>query len=216
MESFCFLVVLICSLSFTGEVLIAQKGASGTPMPPGFAHGTTIGNALSALRLGYLHPSDGIVGTAIYCFPITDEAIGLRNPHPDESLERIWERTKIGGYNRGAMFHIVAGGGILLTDTPRNCVVPPGTAAKKRGQFGLSSGIAQYYSVTFAIDPLVHHLDEDLDRLGYSQDLHRALMNAVEFSAGASPQPEIPDDSAVAIANTLVAYNCHGPWKDGV
>ena len=110
--------------------------------------------------------SPGIVGTAIYCFPITDESIGLRNPHPDESLERVWERTKIGGYNRGAMFHIVAGGGILLNETPRNCVVPLGTAAKKRDQFGLSSGIAQYYSVTFAIDPLVHHLDEDLDRLG--------------------------------------------------
>ena len=99
-------------------------------MPDGFAHGTTIANALSALRAGHLLPSPGILGRAIYAFPITSNTIGVQNYHPDEALEQAWTRTTRGGYNAGALFHMIAAGGILLKDTPGNCVVPAGTAAK--------------------------------------------------------------------------------------
>ena len=147
-------------------------------------HGTTIQNALDILCCGHINAGPGIA-EGIYAFEIP---YGSEAPGEDrKSLAAGWQRCATGGYNHGAIF-LLQTDGILVKSSWKN-VIPAGCVGYLRDQYSAAPGSVQYKSVTFDLRGLLGAIGEHMDGLGYSAEMHDALIAIQNHLRQGGPAP---------------------------
>ena len=99
-------------------------------------------------------------------------------------LGSVWRRGGVGGYTAGAMFLAKAHGVLINGDRHRfkdGEAVPPGSTAVRRDQYATSPTAMEFVSATFDLMQLIQALDHFLDALGYTRQLHEALLAVRDY-----------------------------------
>ena len=147
---------------------------SSHELPKVVMHGTSMQGALSILCDGKINSSDGLAGKGIY----TLEAQSFEEAH----LLTTFERLGAGGYNSGAAFVMEPDG--ILVNIRNDEVVPAGAISfgKRKNedahQFSCNPGTLSYKFLIVNTAACVEALNSQLDRHGYSSQLHAGLMDA--------------------------------------
>jgi len=92
-------------VSTTSSVMyVSEKGEhkwktkSEKQLPTFMAHGTSVENAMQILRDTTIKKGKGIAGCGVYAFAIQEPTL------EEDGIKTLWNRTRTGSYNRGAMF----------------------------------------------------------------------------------------------------------------
>lgn len=155
-------------------------------------HSTSVPNALDILCSGRINVGPGICGEGVYGFETASQE--------NESLEKAWQRGISGGYGWGAAFLLKCEG--IVVNGSSDQKVPPGAVARKKDQFAVAAKTATYVSVTFARDVLIGAIANEMDSVGYSQQLHSALVEVQQHFDNRMSGP-LPD-SAKLLSNAVV------------
>lgn len=123
-----------------------------------------------------------------------------------------WERTRVGGYNHGAIFIVRRHGIIIKGEGRSSLVVPTGATAKRNDQFAAGEATVEYLQVVFRLDALVASLGQILNRVGYSQRLHDALQNIRGHIAGQGASSLSQND--VVLVTNAIAGGSKRPVED--
>ena len=146
-----------------------KRHQSSAAKPAFHSHTTDLTAALSILFDGEIRPGPGIAGEGVYSFACESDQDAM-------ALDEAWSRGAGGKYNRGAMF-VFKAHGILVGQKNREWPVPPGCTAKKNDQYSSHPGVIEYMSFTTTVDGWLGQLSKQLDALGYTEKLHKALMD---------------------------------------
>lgn len=161
-------------------------------------HSTSVPNAMNILLEGRIRPSPGICGHGVYGFEAASQE--------HEALDTTWQRGVAGGYCWGAAFLLKCHG--IVINCSYDQTVPPGSVAHKNDQFAVADKSATYVSVTFARDALVGAIGKEMDTIGYSQQLHSALLEVQKHFDSRAPG-QLPD-SAKLLSNAVVLKHDKG------
>ena len=133
------------------------------------AHSTSLTAALSIMSDGAIRPGPGIAGVGVYSFACdSDQDV--------TALNIAWDRGVSGRYNECALF-VFKAHGIIIKSKDEIFNVPQGASAHKNDQFSSNPGVIEYMSFTTTVDGLLGELSHQLDLLGYTAALHKALMD---------------------------------------
>ena len=130
-------------------------------------HSTSVPSALNILVEGRINTSPGTCGQGIYGFQTDSQE--------QDALGKAWQRGVSGGCGWGAAFLLECPG--LVVNGDQKHAVPPGCVARKKDQFAVAERAATYVSVTFARDVIIGAINKEMNDVGYSQELHSALVD---------------------------------------
>ena len=130
------------------------------------------------LQKGYEGVTPPHAGIGVYCF-------GTQGALDESSYETLWSRTKKGGYNHGALF-VARFEGIAIKSKYDDVTVPAGAVAMKKDQLAVAPQSMKYVSVTFLEDSLVSALSKELDKIGFTQMYHSAILELKTYCDGTS------------------------------
>ena len=163
------------------------KGAANSANLPQFlAHATSVARGLQICCDGKFKPeASGKIGVGVYCFSLPTDKDESAVPNPDAFtswLVPAWKTACGSGYNKGCLM-IIRPKGIVVHGVPDTAMVPPGSTAfikmaGEKSQWCVNPDSFEWVSFTFSVDSLLHYLQEQLDALGYTAKLHRAILNA--------------------------------------
>ena len=142
---------------------------SNKKKPDFHGHATSLKCAISILGDGAIRPSPGIAGQGVYSHE-------CKSDHDPTCLDEAWQRGASGRYNECALFVFKTRGIMIASQSNTGCV-PPGATAWKTDQFSSHPSTIEYMSFTTTVDGWLGELSTQLDDLGYTQTLHKALMD---------------------------------------
>lgn len=187
------------------EIKFHESQSQMMVYPDIMAHGTSYQNGLEICKSRKVFPSEGIAGEGVYGFgdKLVDGAL------TDEQMFQLWERTRTGGYNKGAVvfFHCLKG---ILVKGEAAMIVPPACVAFKKDQYAANNTVMEYDSIVFELDGLVAALGQQLEKEGYSQQLHNAL-RAIQLHM----RTAITTPKMIKLENKVVADGHHEQKKFG-
>ena len=84
----------------------------------------------------------------------------------------------MGKYNECALFVFKRHGIIVNSNSKQSTfIAPPGATAHKNDQYSSHPGVIEHMSFTTTVDGMLGELSQQLDLCGYTQALHKALMD---------------------------------------
>jgi hypothetical protein len=178
----------------------SQRYVSTGPNPPFLMHGTDIESALSILRCRKINTSPGIAGEGIYCFACQGD--------DHAAIGEAWNRGTAGGYNWGAGFLLKLEGCVVKSSY--SDILPSGCVGRKKDQYAASPTAISYAAVVFNENALMGALGDHMDAIGYSAQLHSALVDVEQYlkqrrqqgSAAAAP---LPQEQVTMLQNAIVS-----------
>jgi hypothetical protein len=168
-------VACVASVSANGVFDTSGKlrGNCNKILPAYCAHTTDVPALLKIVLSGAISPTiKGTAGAGIYTFTVKDLS--------DECLVETYSRAGKGGYGVAAIILEMAGI-CIKTSKSETYVIPPGATSYIRDQWVSSPTAVRYVGCMVNMDAFVYALGEHLASVGYSVELHRALLQAQDF-----------------------------------